>query len=183
MRRNILKHFLPAFAAAAMTATSFTSCRTSGSATSRQQAYADSVAYNVARLQMKHRKFVLTSSQITINHSPLLNVSDNTNFVLLDSARSVVQVSPGYGGGPNSVGGFTVTGDVTNFKEKIDKNGDVTITYRLSAPIGSSEVRILLYNGSNRAEATVNPTFYRGRATLYGTIKALDANYFEGRSF
>lgn len=76
-----------------------------------------------------------------------------------------------------------MSGDITNYNIKEDKNGDVTVTYRLSAPIGSTDVRILLYKGNNKAEATVNATFNRGRATLNGEIKALGTQYFEGRSF
>ena len=160
------------------------SCKTVSPEESSRRAYNDSVASNVARLQLKYRKFVLTADQITINQSPIINVSDNTNFILSDSLTGVVQVSPRFSGGPNSLGGFTVKGDITNYEMKTAKNGDVTVTYRLSAPIGSTDVRILLYKGSNKAEATITPTFNRGRATLNGEIKALGTQqYFEGRSF
>lgn len=179
MKRYLLSVIAMAAVIAATTTTS--SCKTS--ADSAQKAYVDSVANNVARLQLKHRKFVLTADRITINHSPIINVSDNTNFILVDSLTGVVQISPRIGGGPNSLGGITVTGDISNYEMKTAKNGDVTVTYRLSAPVGSTDVRILLYNGSNKAEATVNATFNRGRATLNGEIKALGTQYFQGRSF
>jgi len=169
-------------AVAAMTF-AFSSCRTTSSAGSAMQAYADSVANNVARLQLNHMKFVLTADRITINHSPIINVTDDTNFVLVDSMKGIVQISPRNFGGPNNMGGITVSGDISNYNIKTGKNGDVTVTYRLSAPIGSTDVRILLYNGNNKAEATVNATFNRSRATLNGEIKALGAQYFEGRSF
>lgn len=172
-----------AFTALAGAIVTTNSCKTLSPEESARRAYNDSVANNVARLQLKHRKFVLTADQITINNSPIINVSDNTNFVLADSMTGVVQVSPMMSGGPNSLGGFTVTGDVTNYEIIEAKNGDVTVTYRLSAPIGSTDVRILLYKGSNKAQATVTPTFRRGRATLNGEIKALGAQYFQGRSF
>ncbi|MDD6889962.1 MAG: DUF4251 domain-containing protein [Bacteroidales bacterium] len=160
------------------------SCKAVSPEEAARRAYADSVANNVARLQLKYRKFVLTADQITINQSSLITVSDNTNFVLADSLTGVVQVSPRFAGGPNSLGGFTVTGDITNYEMKTDKDGDVTVTYRLSAPIGSTDVRIFLRKGSNAAEATLTPTFNTGRATLYGKIKALgNHEYFEGRSF
>lgn len=179
MKRYLLSVIAMAAVIAAMTTTS--SCKTS--ADSAQKAYVDSVANNVAQLQLKHRKFALTADRITINHSPIINVSDNTNFILVDSLTGVVQISPRIGGGPNSLGGITVTGDISNYEMKTAKNGDVTVTYRLSAPVGSTDVRILLYKGSNKAEATVNATFNRGRATLNGEIKALDTQYFQGRSF
>lgn len=180
MKRHI---FTAAILLAAAICFTCTSCRTTSPAASKMQAYADSVANNVARLQLKHRKFVLTADRITINHSPIINVSDNTNFVVVDSMKGIVQVSPRNFGGPNNMGGITVSGDITNYNIKENKNGDVTVTYRLSAPIGSTDVRILLYKGNNKAEATVNATFNRGRATLNGEIKALGTQYFEGRSF
>ncbi len=179
MKRYLLSVIAMAAVIAAMTSTS--SCKTS--ADSGQKAYVDSVANNIAQLQLKHRKFVLTADRITINHSPIINVSDNTNFILVDTQTGVVQISPRIGGGPNSLGGITVTGDISNYEMKTAKNGDVTVTYRLSAPVGSTDVRILLYKGSNKAEATVNATFNRSRATLNGEIKALGADYFQGRSF
>lgn len=177
-------HLLPSIALVAVAAAlACTGCHTSSPEHSRAQAYADSIANNVARLQLKHRKFVLTASQITINHSPIIDVTDNTNFVVVDSVKGIVQISPRNFGGPNNMGGITVSGDISNYEMKTGKNGDVTVTYRLSAPIGSTDVRILLYNGKNKAEATVNATFNRGRATLNGQIKSLGTQYFEGRSF
>lgn len=76
------------------------SCKTVSPEESARRAYNDSVANNVAQLQLKYRKFVLTADQITINNSPIINVSDNTNFILSDSLTGVVQVSPRMSGGP-----------------------------------------------------------------------------------
>ena len=179
------RHLISALATAAITIAAITtgSCKPVSPEETARRVYADSVANNVAQLQLKYRQFVLTADQITINHSPIINVSDNTNFILVDSLTGVVQVSPRFSGGPNSLGGITVTGDVSNYSMKTAKNGDVTVTYRLSAPIGTTDVRILLYKHSNKAEATINATFNRGRATLKGEIKALGADYFQGRSF
>lgn len=146
------------------------------------EAYADSVAHNIARLQIDHRKFVLTGDRLTINQSPIINVSDNTNFVLVDSTKGVVQISPRFSGGPNSVGGVTISGEISKYEVKEIKDG-VNVTFRLSGAAGSSDVRILLHKGQNKAEATLTGTFTGGRATIYGEIKALNSQYFEGRSF
>lgn len=159
------------------------SCRSVSPAQREMEAYADSVANNVARLQINHRKFVLSGDQLVINNSPLINVSENTNFVLVDGERGVAQISPRFSGGPNSVGGFTISGEISKYEVKESKSGDVTVTYRISGAAGSSEVRVLLHNGRNKAEATVTGTFTGGRATIYGDVKALDSQYFEGRSF
>lgn len=158
-------------------------CRAVSPAERQLEAYADSVANNVARLQINHRKFVLSGDQLIINQSPLINVSENTNFVLVDSVRGVAQISPRFSGGPNSVGGFTISGEISKYEVKESKNGDVTVSFRLSGSVGSSEVHIILHNGKNKAEATVTGTFTGGRATIYGQIKALGNQYFEGRSF
>ena len=158
-------------------------CRTVSPAERQHEAYADSVANNVARLQINHRKFVLSGDQLIINQSPLINVSENTNFVLVDSVRGVAQISPRFSGGPNSVGGFTISGEISKYEVKESKNGDVTVSFRLSGSAGSSDVHIILHNGKNKAEATVTGTFTGGRATIYGQIKALSNQYFEGRSF
>lgn len=181
MKNNIIS-FSAAIAIAAA-ATAISSCRTANSADRQLEAYADSVANNVARLQINHRKFVVSGDQLTINQSPIINVSDNTNFVLVNGDNGVVQVSPRFSGGPNSVGGFTISGEITKYNVKESKNGDVTVTYRISGSAGSSDVRVLLQNGRNKAEATVTGTFTGGRATIYGSVKALDTQYFEGRSF
>lgn len=174
-------YIIAAIIVAIIASVSTTGCKTG--ATSAEAAYADSVANNVARLQLKYRQFVLTADRITINNSPILNVSDNTNFIHVDSVKGVVQISPSYFGGPNSVGGITITGDVSNYNIKESKNGDITVSYRVSAAIGSSDVRITLPNGGRNAEATINATFNRNRVTLYGEIRALGSNYYQGRSF
>ncbi|MCM1293870.1 MAG: DUF4251 domain-containing protein [Bacteroides sp.] len=179
MKRFVISIFSAIAVSAIMLTVS--SCRTGMS--SAEVSYADSVANNVAKLQLKHRKFVMTADRITINNSPLLNVTDDTNFLLVDSIKGIIQISPRNFGGINNVGGITISGDVSSYKMEEDSHGNLTVTYRVSAPIGSSEVRIELYKGGNRAQATVNATFNRGRATLNGEIKALGANYFEGRSF
>lgn len=160
-----------------------TGCRPLSPQQARAEAYADSIANNVAKLQLRRQKFVLTADRLTINNSPIINVTDNTNFVVVDSLKGIVQISPRNFGGPNNMGGITVTGDISHYDIKEDKNGDVTVTYRLTAPVGTTDVRILLHRKSNRAEATVSATFNRGRSTLIGEIKSLGANYFEGRSF
>lgn len=178
--KRISSYLLPFIAFAAILVGSV-SCKTG--ATSGKTSYADSVANNVAKLQLKYGKFVLTADRITLNNSPLLTVTDDTNFLLVDSLKGIIQISPRNYGGPNNVGGITISGDVSNYKITEDKKGNLMLTYRITAPIGSSEVRIELYEGSNKAQATVNATFNRSRATLNGEIKALGANYFEGRSF
>lgn len=145
--------------------------------------YADSVAHNVARMQMTNRQFVLTASRITIGNSPTMNVTDNTNFVLVNGEDGIIQLSPRIGGGFNGVGGFTTSGKVQDYKVKESNNGDLLVTFRLMATIGSAEVRINLFKGYNGAQALVDATFSRGKATLNGEIKALNANYIEGMSF
>ena len=154
------------------------SCKTTQSP---EQIYADSVANNVAQLLLKHRRF--TADQITINQSTLINVSDNTNFLLVDSINGVVQLSPLFAGGPNSVGGFTVSGDVSKCETKTTKDGDLLVTYRVSATVGSTDVQIRLHKGKNEASATIYATFNNGRATLRGKIEPLNTRYFQGRSF
>ncbi len=156
------------------------SCKTTQSP---EQIYADSVANNVAQLLLKHRRFVLTADQITINQSTLINVSDNTNFLLVDSINGVVQLSPLFAGGPNSVGGFTVSGDVSKYEMKTTKDGDLLVTYRVSATVGSTDVQVRLHKGKNEASATIYATFNNGRATLRGKIEPLNTRYFQGRSF
>lgn len=171
-----------ALTAVAIIATTLTtnSCKT---VQSPEQAYADSVANNIARLQITHRRFVLTADQITINHSSIINVSDNTNFILVDSLNGVIQLSPRFSGGPNSIGGFTVSGDISNYETRTTNDGDLIVTYRLTAIVGTTDVRIRLNKGRNKAEATINATFNNARATLNGKINALNTNYFQGRSF
>lgn len=169
-----------AVVAVLVTVVTTNSCKT---VESTEQAYADSVANNIARLQLSHRRFVLTADQITINHSSIINVSDNTNFILVDSINGVIQLSPRFSGGPNSIGGFTVSGDVSNYETKTTKDGDLIVTYRLTAIVGTTDVRIRLNKNKNKAEATINATFNNARATLNGKINALNTNYFQGRSF
>ncbi len=141
----------------------------------------DSIAGIIAREVVPQQAFLLKGERLTIKRFSFNYVNNSTNYIEVNGNKGVVQVSPAFSGGPNGVGGFTVEGTVTQFSSKELKNGDMRVSFHLSAPIGSCEVAITIYKESAKAVANINSTFYSGRATLYGNVIPIDNSVFQGR--
>lgn len=98
--------------------------------------------------------------------------------------KTVVQVAPFNGGGPNGVGGITVEGRASDIKLKTDKRGNTYFTMNVLGNGISAMVTISMAKGSNRASVTVNPNFNSNRITLNGIlIPAEESRVFKGTSF
>ncbi|MCD8386042.1 MAG: DUF4251 domain-containing protein [Bacteroidales bacterium] len=149
---------------------------------SEESAKADSINYVVGKALIENQTFLMSVNRVMIMNVTIPSVTPTTNFILVMGDKGVVQLSPGHSGGPNGVGGFTVKGNITDYKYSVNKNGEVNLQFHLSAPIGSCDVQATMVKGSNRATAFVQSTFHRGRTTMYGTIQPIDDSYFEGHS-
>lgn len=144
----------------------------------------DSISWNQATKAIEDRKFVLEGDRVIFKHGETVNVDGQRTFVLLDSDRGVVQVSPSnFAPGANGVGGITADGLVSSVKTETDKKGNLTLTMYINGRAISAQVDITLYKGTNRATAVVSPTFNSNRTTIEGKIVPAEySNYFEGIS-
>jgi hypothetical protein len=114
----------------------------------------------VLEAMVHHQRFVLEANTLKNKQGKIFNVSSKVNFIAADSLTGAVQVGTySYGSYSyirrNGVGGITVDGTIANYKfTKHEKSGSYYITYNLTTPVGSYEVRLKAYP-DGRANADV----------------------------
>lgn len=157
-----------------------------GAAQDRQTAGGDpgSIDYAKAVQALENLEFVVEADQLVFKRGQSAFVSSSTNFISMHDDKTVVQVAPFNGGGPNGVGGVTVEGRASDIKLKTDKRGNTYFTMNVLGNGISAMVTISMAKGSNRASVTVNPNFNSNRITLNGIlIPAEESRVFKGRAF
>lgn len=180
-----LSHFaVAALAFLATWAVVLTSCSSGRDVQKNEQIRNDSIANAVAVKVIEGKAFMLSADQISSGSGRSLTVTNNTNFIIVEGDQATIQFSPGIGGGPNGVGGFTFKGGVSFYKVKHANSGDVTVQFHFSSTLMSGDVSLTLYKRSTRATAYINSTYYRGKAQMWGTVKPLGASQIvEGQSW
>lgn len=145
----------------------------------------DSLHYVMARNAIDTRSFVLEAEQVTLSRGQTIHVNSNTNFVSVDDDNAVVQVAFNVPmSGPNGIGGVTVDGNLSDYKVKIDKDGDCMVSMSVMGLGISANVFIRLYNNSNMAYVTISPNFNSNRISLSGRIVPLEeSKVYKARSF
>ncbi|WP_302236259.1 DUF4251 domain-containing protein [uncultured Alistipes sp.] len=144
----------------------------------------DSIDYAKAVQALENLEFVVEADQLVFKRGQSAFVSSSTNFISMHDDKTVVQVAPFNGGGPNGVGGVTVEGRASDIKLKTDKRGNTYFTMNVLGNGISAMVTISMAKGSNRASVTVNPNFNSNRITLNGIlIPAEESRVFKGRAF
>lgn len=150
-----------------------------------EQEALDQMLYDEAKQAIDAKKFVLEADQVMFKYGTTAYVSTNTNFVAVNGNKAVVQVAFNIPvGGPNGLGGVTVDGDVSGYKQTVDKKGNITVSMNVMGVGISAQVNIQLTNGSNNASVDISPNFNSNRFTLNGSLVPMfKANVFKGRSF
>ena len=133
----------------------------------RLREFNDDVAYAKASNSMRRGYFVLVADNIRFGNSISRHndINPNSNFILVQNGDGIIQFAlNARGAGPNGIGGWTGKGNIRNKRLNYSKNGDVHMQFDLTGPGVSATVHITLYNGCNRAVATVSGgtpiTFY-----------------------
>lgn len=143
----------------------------------------DSMDYAHALRALEKLDFVLEADKLVFKHGDSAFVNSTTNFVSLTGDRAVVQIAPFVGGGPNGVGGITLTGTASDIKIRTDRKGNTYFTMNVMGTALSAYVSFTLPKGSNCATVTVDPTFSGNRVTFYGRLlPAQKSKVFEGNS-
>lgn len=149
-----------------------------------EQEQLDQLYFEEAKQAVESKDFILEADQVIFKWGTSAFVSSNTNFVAVKGDEAVVQVAfnvpfSGY----NGLGGITVTGQVSDYKQKEDKNGNLYVTMNVMGTGISAMVSINLPKGTNRASVDISPNFNSNRFTLRGTLlPAGKANVFKGWS-
>lgn len=128
----------------------------------------DSIANIVANKLLENREFVLTANRISIGNSPIIQVFESSNFILVDGEKCAMQLSP-----RSSLGAFNARGTVSGYSVSKSNNGDVNVKFHFNGKLGTGDVFLTLYAGSTNAVAYIDATFGRGRSTFYGKIEPI----------
>lgn len=140
----------------------------------------DSLKSFEAEKAITDKHFVLEADKVEFKRGETVFVNSNTNFVSVADDKSVVQVSFNVlVSGPNGIGGITLDGNISNYKQKQDKKGNISISMNVMGAGISAVVNIVKYAGSNKASVTISPNFNSNRITLSGYI----VPYYKSRVF
>lgn len=131
------------------------------------------------------KEFVLEADQVSFKSGSTAQVSSNTNFVAVQGDKAVVQVAFDIPvSGPNGLGGVTVSGSTSDYRQSVDKKGNIRVSMNVIGTGISAQVYINLPNGGNQASVDISPNFNSRRITLRGELLPLsEGNIFQGRTF
>lgn len=132
----------------------------------------DSIYHLKALKAISDGYFVLQATEVQNSRGRIsLGLNDETNFLLMQGDKGIFQVAfNNFNPGLNGLGGVTLHGNITNFKMTEDKKGNAYITYLMIGRNMNAYVSITLYNGSDQAYATIDPTMSSGRLSLRGRL-------------
>lgn len=133
-----------------------------------EQIRQDSIANIVAQKLLEDRQFVLTANRVSVGNSPIIQVFENSNFILVDGDDCVMQLSP-----RTSAGAFNARGTVSGYQVTKGSNGEVSVKFHFNGKLGTGDVFLTLYKGATQATARIDATFGRGRSTFYGKIEPI----------
>lgn len=145
----------------------------------------DSVAYLEAKMAVDSGYFVITADRMSLGNRGvnIMSPESNTNFVLVQGDKAVVQLAFNNGfSGLNGLGGITVEGTITNKKRSISKKGDINYDFNVTGTGISAQVNIVVYKGGNEARAFINPNFHSQDMTVYGPLIPYDMRNGNGGS-
>lgn len=145
----------------------------------------DRLAFEEARKAIEAKEFVLEADQVSFKSGSTAHVSSNTNFVAVQGDKAVVQVAFDIPvSGPNGLGGVTVSGSTSDYRQSVDKKGNIRVSMNVIGTGISAQVYINLPNGGNQASVDISPNFNSRRITLRGELLPLsEGNIFQGRTF
>lgn len=149
-----------------------------------EQELLDQMFFDEAKQAIEMKNFILEADRVMFKYGTTAFVSPNTNFVAVKGDKAVVQVAFNIPiSGPNGLGGVTVNGTVSGYKQTTDKKGDIYVSMNVMGTGISAQVNIRLDKGSNHASVDISPNFSSNRFSLTGSLLPMSkANVFKGSS-
>lgn len=147
----------------------------------RNREIQDSLDHAAAVEAMSKGYYVLMADRLMIKGRAFMNPMSNTNFVLIQGDKAVIQLAANNGrAGFNGMGGITVEGSINGLRGGTpDKKGKIMYDFSVVGPAISSQVQITLSAEDNLAVAIVSPNFWSGNLMVYGRIVPYDTLDFE----
>ena len=97
-------------------------------------------------------------------------VASNTNFVMIEGDKAVIQVSPLTGPGINGVGGITVDGYISDVQFNTDRRGNLILTMNVKGAAASCRLMFTLGKGGGMARVRIDPNYSADDITLFGDL-------------
>lgn len=149
-----------------------------------EQEALDSLLYEQSQKALKAKEYVLEADRVIFKRGTTAYVSSNTNFIAVENDRATVQIAFNIPvSGPNGIGGITVEGLMSNYKQQTDKKGNTHISFNVMGTGISARIDINQAKGSDRATVNISPNFNSERLTLEGHILPLQqSSIYKGRA-
>lgn len=146
------------------------------------QQKANEELYKEAVNALEKNAFVLEADHLFFKRGRSVSVTSSMNFISMANKKATVQVKfdtprPLQ----NGLGGFTVEGNVSDVKMKVDKNGSVIYSFLVQGVSISAYVSLTLSPGSNRVSANISPSFNSNTLRMNGKLIPKEkSRVFEG---
>ena len=149
-----------------------------------EQELLDQMFFDEAKQAIEMKNFILEADHVMFKYGTTAFVSPNTNFVAVKGNKAVVQVAFNIPiSGPNGLGGITVNGNISGYKQTTDKKGNISVSMNVMGVGISAQVNIRLNKGSNNASVDISPNFNSNNFSLTGSLLPMaKANVFKGNS-
>ena len=149
-----------------------------------EQELLDQTLFDEAKQAIEMKNFILEADHVMFKYGTTAFVSPNTNFVAVKGNKAVVQVAFNIPiSGPNGLGGITVNGNISGYKQTTDKKGNISVSMNVMGVGISAQVNIRLNKGSNNASVDISPNFNSNNFSLTGSLLPMaKANVFKGNS-
>jgi hypothetical protein len=122
---------------------------------------------------LESKSFVLKARSTSDKQGNQRIVNNSTNFVMVDSTKSTIQIGDEFAVGPNGVGGVTVKGTISSWKVTKDtKRKTYFLQMFVMAPFNIYDIYISIYDFES-AKATISG-FSSDKLIFEGSIVPLN---------
>ncbi len=133
----------------------------------------DSMGHAKAAAALERGYWVLLADRVNVGYTGYTasGLDGNSNFIFQQAGEGVIQTafnqaSPGL----NGMGGMTLQGNVSGVKMSVDKKGNIHYAYSIFSQDISAQVDVMVYAGTDYAQAVIDPTFSGPRITVSGRL-------------
>ena len=134
-----------------------------------EQELLDQMFFDEAKQAIEMKNFILEADHVMFKYGTTAFVSPNTNFVAVKGNKAVVQVAFNIPiSGPNGLGGITVNGNISGYKQTTDKKGNISVSMNVMGVGISAQVNIRLNKGSHKSELQFKQLFINRKFTPNG---------------
>jgi len=138
--------------------------------------------FDTLNAMLESRNFVLKANNLESKYGDMVQVSSNTNLILVNSSSGILQTAFNSMNGNNGLGGVTAEGTVGSWEVfKNQKNMTFTVKFSLVTNVGIYDV-LMTVNSDRKAHAEVSG-LTPGRLIYNGYLASVsDSGIFKGRN-